>query len=352
MEKLERKQYSRQLILSEFGEPKQQLLKQAKVLVVGAGGLGCPVLMYLAGAGVGLIGIMDADTVDVTNLHRQVLYTHEDIGQPKAQQAAKRLKAANPFIDFEVHTKALTNQNALEIIEKYDVVVDGTDNFQTRYLINDACVMLDKPFVYGAISKFEGQVSVFNYKDGPTYRCLFPEPPLPGTVASCAEAGVIGVLPGLIGTYQAMEVIKMVSGLGDVRAGSLFIINTLQNSQYTLKVKLNPENKHITALSDYDLFCGIATVKEISSEQLKSKLANDDITLLDVREPHETEAFNIGGLLIPLGALQESLAQVPKDKAVVTLCQSGMRSLQAAQVLIDHGYDTVYSLKGGLNAWD
>ncbi|UII25101.1 molybdopterin-synthase adenylyltransferase MoeB [Fulvivirga maritima] len=350
LSKAEENQYSRQLILNGFGKEKQEALKAASVLVVGAGGLGCPALLYLAAAGVGTLGIIDGDVVEASNLHRQILYTHDDIGKNKAECAAKRLQANNPFIDVTVYKEALDKSNALEIITHYDLVIDGTDNFPTRYLINDACVILNRPFVYGAIAQFEGQVGVFNYKNGPTYRCLFPEPPLPGTVASCAEAGVIGVLPGLIGTYQAMEAIKMVTGIGQVRAGSLLVINTLENTQYTLKISLNAENKKIKQLSDYHWFCGEGEVSEITVEQLKKKQLKDHFTIVDVREPHEVEAFNIGGLFIPLSELPDHYERIP-DQEIVVVCQSGVRSARAVTLLKESGFTTVYSLAGGLNVW-
>ncbi|MBL3655151.1 molybdopterin-synthase adenylyltransferase MoeB [Fulvivirga sediminis] len=350
LSKAEENQYSRQLILKGFGAEKQEALKAARVLVIGAGGLGCPALLYLAAAGVGTLGIIDGDVVEISNLHRQVLYTHDDIGENKAECAAKRLQANNPFIDVTVYKEALDNSNALEIITHYDLVIDGTDNFHTRYLINDACVILSRPFVYGAIAQFEGQVSVFNYKNGPTYRCLFPEPPLPGTVASCSEAGVIGVFPGLIGTYQAMEAIKMITGLGKVRAGSLLVINTLENTQYTLKISLNAANKNIIELSDYEWFCGVGQVPEMSVDEVKKKQLKDQFTLLDVREPHEVEAYNIGGLFIPLSELTDHYDRIP-DQEIVVVCQSGIRSARAVNILKQKGFTAVYSLAGGLNAW-
>ncbi|REE01784.1 molybdopterin-synthase adenylyltransferase MoeB [Marinoscillum furvescens] len=344
----EKAHYNRQMILPGWGAEKQQLLKDARVLVIGAGGLGCPALQYLAAAGVGTIGIVDGDRVAASNLHRQVLYTQEDIGEYKAEAAAKRLEANNPHVQFDIHTENLTTDNALELLPDYEVVIDGTDNFPTRYLINDACVLLDLPFVYGAITKFEGQVCVFNHAGGPTYRCLFPEPPAPGSVPSCAEIGVIGVLPGLIGTYQALEAIKLITGLGTVRSGELLMINTLDNTQMSISIALNPANRKLTELTDYEAFCGVkASVPEISGEELQSKLEAGAV-LVDVREPGEVAAFNMGGMFIPLGQLEARLGELDPSKDTVVICQSGKRSAIGAQQLLDHGFARVWSVKGGI----
>lgn len=351
--KAEQHHYSRQLILPGFGSEKQARLKASKVLVVGAGGLGCPALLYLAGAGVGTLGIVDGDAVALSNLHRQVLYTIDDLGVNKAQAAAQRLSRLNPHIHCKAYTTALTPNNALELLSEYDIIVDGTDNFATRYLINDACVMLDTPFVYGSVLKYEGQFCVFNYQGGPTYRCLFPEPPAPGAVPSCAEIGVLGVLPGLVGTWQATAVIKMVTGLGEVHSGMLMTWNIVDNTQHTLEIPVVPENKIIRQLSDYEAFCGEVslTVPEITAAQLKAHLIHKAPFLLDVREAVEVEAFNIGGTHLPLNSLPNGLHTLPRDQEIVVVCQSGQRSKKAVRMLLKAGFATVKSLKGGLALW-
>lgn len=366
--------YSRHLSIPEFGMEGQKKLKAAKVLAVGTGGLGAPMLQYLAAAGVGTIGIVDFDKIEASNLHRQVLFGASDVGRSKVEVAKERLQEINPHIDIQVHNVRLTSENALEIIENYDVVADGTDNFPTRYLINDACVMLDKPNVHGSIFQFEGQLSVFNYVDedgqrGPNYRDLFPEPPPPGLVPSCAEAGVLGVLPGIIGCLQASEVIKIITGIGEPLAGQLFLFDAQNFSTRKVKVKKNKdnpltgENPEITKLIDYEAFCGIPSgdekeseepeVPEVTVQEYKSWLdANEDVQLIDVREPHEVEIAEIGGELIPLKTVIENADKISRDKKVVVHCRSGQRSADAIKQLRDkYGFDNLYNLKGGILAW-
>ncbi|GAA5522225.1 molybdopterin-synthase adenylyltransferase MoeB [Aliifodinibius salicampi] len=366
--------YSRHLSIPEFGMEGQKKLKAAKVLAVGTGGLGAPMLQYLAAAGVGTIGIVDFDKVEASNLHRQVLFGASDVGRSKVEVAKERLQEINPHIDIQVHNVRLTSENALEIIENYDVIADGTDNFPTRYLINDACVMLDKPNVHGSIFQFEGQLSVFNYVDeegnrGPNYRDLFPEPPPPGLVPSCAEAGVLGVLPGIIGCLQASEVIKIITGIGEPLAGQLFLFDAQNFSTRKVKVtknKDNPltgENPEITELIDYEAFCGIPSseeeeskdseVPEVTVQEYKSWLdSNEDVQLIDVREPHEVEIAEIGGELIPLKTVTENADKISRDKKVVVHCRSGQRSADAIKQLRDkYGFDNLYNLKGGILAW-
>jgi len=366
--------YSRHLSIPEFGMEGQKKLKAAKVLAVGTGGLGAPMLQYLAAAGVGTIGIVDFDKVEASNLHRQVLFGASDVGRPKVEVAKERLQEINPHIDIQVHQTRLTSDNALEIIKDYDVVADGTDNFPSRYLINDACVMLDKPNVHGSIFQFEGQISVFNYEDeegtrGPNYRDLFPEPPPPGLVPSCAEAGVLGVLPGIIGCLQASEVIKIITGIGDPLSGQLFLFDAQDFSARKVKVsknKNNPltgENPEITELIDYEAFCGVPStngeqkkgseVPEISVEEFKSWLdAGEDVQLIDVREPYEVEIANIGGELIPLDQVLNEADKISRDKKVVVHCRSGQRSADAIKKLQEeYDFDNLYNLKGGILAW-
>ena len=347
--------YSRHLLLPEIGALGQLKLKAAKVLVVGCGGLGCPVLQYLAAAGVGTLGLLDFDTVDESNLQRQVLYATADVGQPKALAAAARLGAQNPFIELVPHQLALTTTNALGLLAGYDLVVDCSDNFATRYLVNDACVVLGKPLVYGAIFKFDGQVSVFNYQHGPTYRCLYPEPPAPGEAPSCAEIGVLGVLPGLVGTLQATEVLKLLTGIGEVLSGRLLVIDALGMRFQTLRFRAVPAEQQRTALeADYAAFCGEAPptappAPEISAAELRAWQASGrPLQLLDVREPHEHAQRHIGGQLVPLGQLVGALAALPTDLPIVVHCASGVRSQRAARLLLEHGFREVYSLRNGL----
>ena len=363
----ELQRYNRHLILPQFGHEGQRKLKEAKVLVIGTGGLGSPLLLYLTAAGVGTIGLVDFDVVDRSNLQRQVLYSVEDVGTPKVEAAKKRLQTLNPNVTFITHNTKITADNALEIIRQYDVVADGTDNFPTRYLVNDACVLLDKVLIYASIFQFDGQASVFNYpypdgSRGPNYRDLFPHPPLPHMVPSCAEGGVLGVLPGLLGIIQANEVIKVITGIGDTLAGRLFLYDALSFNTRTLKVAKDPqnpltgENPSIQSLIDYEAFCGVAVkeekLKEISPTELKNMLdAGEDFQLLDVREPHEHEDANLGGLLIPLKKLPDNLDKVARDKKIVVHCHSGQRSKQAISILQEQGYHNLYNLKGGILAW-
>ncbi len=368
--KTELERYSRHLIIPEFNIEGQRKLKAAKVLVVGTGGLGAPMLSYLAAAGVGNIGIIDFDVVDESNLQRQILFTVDDIGKPKVEVAADRLKKQNPHINIKTYNTTLTSANALDIIKDYDVVADGTDNFPTRYLVNDACVLLNKVNVYASIFRFEGQASVFNYTDkegktGPNYRDLFPSPPPPGLVPSCAEGGVIGVLPGILGSLQANEVIKVITGLGEPLTGRLFLFDALSFETRTLKIyrdpenPLNGENPTQTELIDYEQFCGIngqaevVKVKEISVKELE-KLVNEnqDFQLIDVREPYEYEIANLKGELIPLAKVEEAINKIASDKQVVVHCRSGARSAKAIKMLEDkYGFRNLYNLKGGILAW-
>ena len=363
--------YSRHLILPEFNLEGQRRLKEAKVLVVGSGGLGSPLLLYLAAAGVGTIGVVDFDTVDISNLQRQVLFTVADAGKSKAETAKERLQALNPHIHIEVHNTALTSANALEIIRDYDVVADGTDNFQTRYLVNDACVLLDKVNVYGSIFRFEGQVSVFNYlqddgERGPNYRDIFPSPPPPGMVPSCAEGGVLGVLPGIIGSLQANEVIKVITGIGEPLAGRLFLFDAASFTSRTLNLRRDPENPLTgdhptqTGLIDYDEFCGLPKVAqeatdlaEITVQELAQwRAQNKEHLLIDVREPYEAEIATLGGILIPQGEVNQRLSEIPRDVPVVMHCRSGKRSEGVIKKLEqEHQYTNLINLKGGILAW-
>lgn len=339
--------YSRQTILPEVGIAGQAKLTNASVLVVGAGGLGSPSLLYLAAAGVGRIGIIDADKVDVTNLQRQVLFVTEDEGKSKAETAAKRLHALNPEITIDVYPVWLSKHNALEIFESYDIVVDGSDNFATRYLVNDACVMLNKPLVFGSIFKFEGQVSVFNYKGGPTYRCLFPEPPAAGEVPNCSEIGVIGVLPGIIGTLQANEVIKIILEKGDVLSGVLYMYDALNNNVQKLKVFKDPVASIVTELGTYEEVC--ETSPDIDKKTFDAwKEKNVSFQLIDVRESHEYEQKNIGGELIPMNTIKDNLNRIREDIPVIVHCQMGGRSRTVVDFLYSKGFKNVYNLRGGL----
>jgi sulfur-carrier protein adenylyltransferase/sulfurtransferase len=362
--------YARHFVLPEFGIEGQRRLKNSSVLVVGAGGLGCPMLLYLAAAGVGRIGIVDPDRVDDSNLQRQVLYTTSDVGKHKVEAAKERLLALNPHIQIETYPFGLTSANALKIIELYDLVADGTDNFPTRYLVNDACVLQGKVNVYASIFRFEGQVSVFNFSKnkeerGINYRDIFPTPPPPGLVPDCAEGGVLGVLPGIIGSMQASEVIKILSGVGEPLAGRLFIFDAADFTTRVLKLSKNPNYQPITELIDYDMFCGLKTenivenaqntegpLSEISVQELvKWKAQNIDFQLVDVREGYEYEAANIGGTLIPLNILTNNLDIISKEKPVVVHCKSGARSVKAIELLKSHGFTNLINLKGGILAY-
>lgn len=357
--------YDRHIIIPDFGFEAQKKLKAARVLVVGSGGLGSPVLLYLAAAGVGTIGIIDFDVVDDSNLQRQVLFGVEAIGKPKVEEARRRLEALNPHIKIEVYNTQLTSQNALDIIKDYDVVADGTDNFPTRYLVNDACVLLDKVNVYASIFQFEGQVSVFNYKNadgevGPNYRDLYPTPPPPGLVPSCAEGGVLGVLPGIIGSLQALEVIKVVTGVGEPLSGRFYIFDALNFESRTFRIKRNPanplngEHPSIRALIDYEQFCGVKAVekpiKEISPRELQEWMERgEEVQVIDVREPHEYAIVNIGAELIPLGTVSENANRINRAKKVVVHCKMGGRSAKAIRELEEkYGFENLYNLKGGI----
>ena len=353
----ETNRYSRHLLLPEIGVPGQQKLKAARVLVVGCGGLGCPVLQYLAAAGVGTLGLLDFDTVDDSNLQRQVLYAPADVGRPKAVVATEKLRAQNPFIALQTHQILLSADNALSLFADYDLVVDCSDNFATRYLVNDACVVLGKPLVFGAIFKFEGQVSVFNYQNGPTYRCLHPMPPAPGDAPNCAEIGVLGVLPGLIGTMQASEALKIILEIGEVLSGRLLLVDALSMRFQTIRFPAVAANQQLVALApDYAAFCGEAPLEiapsrapEIAAEDLKAwQKSGRPLLLLDVREPHEHARRSIGGQLVPLGQLAAHLPELPVGVPVVVHCASGVRSQQAARLLLAHGFVEVYSLRNGL----
>ncbi|HEY0067348.1 MAG TPA: molybdopterin-synthase adenylyltransferase MoeB [Flavisolibacter sp.] len=357
--------YNRHIIIPDFGLEAQKKLKAAKVLVIGSGGLGSPVLLYLAAAGVGTIGIVDFDVVDDSNLQRQVLFGVDEIGKPKVEAARKRLEALNPHIAINVYNTQLTSENALRIIRDYDVVADGTDNFPTRYLVNDACVLLDKPNVYASIFQFEGQVSVFNYRNasgevGPNYRDLYPTPPPPGLVPSCAEGGVLGVLPGIIGSLQALEVIKVITGVGETLSGRFFMFDALNFESRTFNIKrspanpLNGETPTITALIDYEQFCGMKAVekpiREITAKELYDwQVKGEDFQLIDVREPHEYEIVNIGAELIPLGTVSANAGKIDRNKKVVVHCKMGGRSAKAIRELEEKfGFTNLYNLKGGI----
>lgn len=347
---LERQQYDRHLILDKIGEKGQLKLKQAKVLVIGAGGLGCPVLQYLTAAGVGTIGIIDPDVVDQSNLQRQILYTIDDIGAPKAVTASKRLSKLNPFVQFNVYQEKLTTKNAISLFEMYDIIVDGSDNFETRYLTNDAVILSNKPLVYGAIFKFEGQVSVFNYNNSATYRCLYPTPPKPESSPNCSEIGVLGVLPGIIGSFQANEVIKIICNIGEVLANKLLIYDTLSMRQVLLKYEKSDAYTITSLDKDYAFFCGIsASVEEIPLATLEQH--SEDYNLLDVRENWEREAFHIGGMHIPMPELSERLEELDFSKPLVVYCKSGVRSRRAALIIKQASKNViVLQLKDGIGS--
>ncbi|WP_218599798.1 molybdopterin-synthase adenylyltransferase MoeB [Polaribacter sp. NJDZ03] len=342
----EKKQYNRHLILDKIGEEGQLKLKKAKVLVIGAGGLGCPVLQYLTAAGVGTIGIIDDDVVDQSNLQRQILYTIDDIGLSKSKIAAKRLSRLNPFVNFDVYNEKLTQENALLLFNNYDIIVDGSDNFSTRYLVNDAAVITKKPLVYGSIFKFEGQVSVFNYLGSGTYRCLYPTPPKPDESPNCSEIGVLGVLPGIIGSLQANETIKIICGIGVVLANKLLMYDSLQMNQIVLTYEKDTTLEITVLETDYDFFCGIISKEEITLEELNKN--KEKYNLLDVRQNNEREAYHIGGQHIPLGELLERIDEVNQNKDLVVYCKSGMRSSTAIITLLSNNFKSrVLNLKGG-----
>lgn len=365
--------YSRHLILPEVGLEGQQKLKAAKVLCVGTGGLGAPLTYYLAAAGIGTIGLVDFDVVDESNLQRQIIHSTKDVGRPKIDSAAEKLQALNPHLKIVKYETMLTSANALEIIKGYDVVADGTDNFQTRYLVNDACVLSGNiPNAYGSIFRFEGQASVFATEEGPCYRCLYPEPPPPGLVPSCAEGGVLGILPGLVGVIQATEVIKLILGKGEPLIGRLLLVDSLNMKFRELKLRKNPDcpvcgkNPTVTELIDYDQFCGITPepkavevngtqvqngIPQISPKDLKKKLDEGaDLFVLDVREPHEYQIANLGATLIPLGEVANRYVELDKDREIVVHCKMGGRSQKAAEFLQQQGFK-VTNLAGGITAW-
>jgi molybdopterin/thiamine biosynthesis adenylyltransferase/rhodanese-related sulfurtransferase len=362
--------YSRHLIMPEVGMDGQQNLKAARVLCIGAGGLGSPLVLYLAAAGVGTLGIIDFDVVDYTNLQRQIIHTTADVGRKKLDSAAEKLKAINPFVNVRTFDTRLSSANALDLFREFDIVADGTDNFPTRYLVNDACVLTGKPNVYGSIFRFEGQASVFATEEGPCYRCLYPEPPPPGLVPSCAEGGVLGILPGLVGVIQATEVIKLILGKGDSLIGRLLLVDALAMKFRELKLRKNPDcpacgrHRTVTKLIDYDEFCGIrgeekskerpvgAGISEIQVEELKRRLdAKEDVFVLDVREPHEYQICNIGGHLIPLGDLPGRVNELDSSREIVAHCRSGVRSAKAVDFLQQAGFKKVHNLVGGILAW-
>src|SRR6202161_1564273 len=358
--------YSRHLILPEVGMEGQQKLKAAKVLCVGTGGLGAPLALYLAAAGVGTLGLVDFDVVDASNLQRQIIHSTATVGKLKVDSAEIMLKGLNPFMNVVKHNTMLTSANALEIFKDYDIIADGTDNFQTRYLVNDACVLTGKPNVYASIFRFEGQASVFATEAGPCYRCLYPEPPPPGLVPSCAEGGVLGILPGLLGVIQATEVIKLILGIGEPLIGRLLLVDALGMKFRELKLRKNPEcpvcgpHRSITKLIDYNEFCGIrgeekpvaAGDSEMQVEELKRRLdAKEDLFVLDVREPHEYQICNIGGHLIPLGDLPRRVNELDSSREIVVHCKMGGRSAKAVAFLQQAGFTKVHNLAGGITAW-
>jgi adenylyltransferase/sulfurtransferase len=359
------RRYSRHLIMPEVGTAGQQALKAAKVLMVGTGGLGSPLGMYLAAAGVGTIGLVEFDTVDESNLHRQLLYGMADVGRPKIEAAMERLNVVNPHVELVPHRVRLDSSNALDVARDYDLVVDGTDNFPTRYLVNDTCVLLGKPNVYGSIFRFEGQVSVFWAKKGPCYRCLFPEPPPPGLVPSCAEGGVLGVLPGIIGSLQANEVIKLIIGKGEPAIGRLLLFDALRLKFRELKLRKNPEcpvcGEHptVTSLIDYEQFCGIGQEEDVGPdidvEPIEVKRLLDSgrkVVLLDVRNPPEYEIGRIeGSKLIPLPELQDRLGELDSRDTIIVHCHHGPRSTRAVNLLRKFGFTKAKNLKGGIDQW-
>ena len=339
--------YSRQTILPEIGMEGQLKLKTARVLVIGVGGLGCPVLQYLAAAGVGTIGIVDYDKVEESNLQRQILYTSGDVGKYKAEIAKEKATSLNPFINIHAYVMRVTKENILQLIEPYDIIVDGSDNFSTRYLVNDACVIMHKPFVFGSIFKFEGQVSVFNYKNGPTYRCIFPELPDADTTPNCAAIGVVASLPGIVGTYQANETIKMITGTGEVLSGRLLIIDALHMHMQSFCFSVIEENKAITHLGDYEYDC-CSDVSTIQLEELQQLLTTEKIQLVDVREPEEHAVFNIGGMNIPLEQLATNEELLTINQTIILYCASGVRSKKGVGILAGRGLNNVLSLHDGI----
>ncbi len=364
--KEESQRYSRHLVLPGFNQQAQLKLKQAKVLVVGAGGLGCPVLQYLTAAGVGTVTIVDFDIISISNLQRQILYTVDDIGKNKAEVAASRLRQLNPNTQFSVFNNKINSVNALDLLKDHDLVIDCTDNFPTRYLVNDACVLLNVPLIYGSIFRYEGQVSVFNFNGGPNYRDLYPVPPEPGSVPDCEEGGVLGVLPGIVGSLQCNEAIKILTGLGQSLAGKLLLYDSLSSEVKIVSVPNHNQQGSIKELIDYDDFCGLSQkkgknwgtknefdMKEITVQELKElKDSNADFQLIDVREPHEYDICEIGGELIPMADIPNHVDEISRDKKVVVHCRSGKRSGDMVLWLEkNHGFENLYNLKGGILAW-
>ena len=361
--------YSRHLIMPEVGMDGQLKLKKASVLLVGTGGLGAPAALYLAAAGIGRIGLVDFDVVDYTNLQRQVIHGTKDVGKPKIDSAIESMKDINPYVQLDRHEVALTSENALDILRNYDIIVDGTDNFPTRYLVNDACVLLNKPNVYGSIFRFEGQATVFAYEGGPCYRCLYPEPPPPGLVPSCAEGGVLGILPGIVGLIQATETVKLILGIGSPLVGRLMLYDALGMKFRELKLRRNPEcpvcgdHPTVTKLIDYVQFCGVPhqegpvepvpSTGDIEPTEVKAKLdRGDKFTLIDVREPHEFQICRIpGSTLIPLGELPKRVGELDKNAEIVAHCKSGVRSAKAVDFLKQAGFTNTRNMKGGILAW-
>jgi len=361
--------YSRHLILPEVGILGQRKLKAARVLCVGTGGLGSPLALYLAAAGVGTLGLVDFDVVDASNLQRQIIHSTADIGRKKLDSAEEKLKALNPAFNVVKHDTLLSSANALDILKDYDVVADGTDNFPTRYLVNDACVLLGKPNAYGSIFRFEGQASVFATKDGPCYRCLYPEPPPPGLVPSCAEGGVLGILPGLIGVIQATEAIKLILGIGEPLIGRLLLVDALKMRFRELKLRKNPEcpvcgaHPTVTQLIDYQQFCGLESesdvqravkngIPQLSVKELKKRMdAGENLFILDVREPFEYRIANIGGKLIPQNEVPERIGEIDRNQEIIVQCKSGGRSQRIAEFLKQSGFANVANLAGGILAW-
>jgi adenylyltransferase/sulfurtransferase len=363
------RRYSRHLILPEVGLAGQKKICSASVVCIGAGGLGSPIAMYLAAAGIGKIGIVDFDTVDFSNLQRQIIHGTEDVGRPKSESAKKTIERINPNVEVVLHNTRITSENALDILAQYDIVVDGTDNFPTRYLTNDACVLLKKPNVYGSIFRFEGQASVFApHLNGPCYRCLYPEPPPPGMVPSCAEGGVLGVLPGIVGTIQATEILKLALGKGSSLIGRLLLFSALEMKFREVRLRRDPqcplcgENPTITALIDYNMFCGImpepataaSNPDEVTVQEMKKALENAslNIKVIDVREPDEYQIAHIDGVpLIPLGTLPQRFTELDPNQQIYIHCKSGVRSMKALLFLREQGFKYVKSVKGGINAW-
>jgi molybdopterin/thiamine biosynthesis adenylyltransferase/rhodanese-related sulfurtransferase len=362
--------YSRHLILPEVGMEGQRRLKNAKVLMIGTGGLGAPLGLYLAAAGIGRIGLVDFDVVDVTNLQRQVIHGTKDVGRLKIDSAAESMQDINPALKIDKYNVALSSANALEIFKDYDVIVDGTDNFPTRYLVNDACVLLDKPNAYGSIFRFEGQATVFHHQDGPCYRCLYPEPPPPGLVPSCAEGGVLGILPAVIGSIQATETVKLILGKGTTLSGRLLLYDALNMKFRELKLRRNPEcpvcgdNPTVKELIDYQEFCGIpqqaaaeaeeqGKMSEITPVELKARMdRGDDIFILDVREPHEYDIAKIeGSTLIPLGQVAQRVDELNSTADIIVHCKMGGRSAKAQGILQEMGFSRVTNLTGGILRW-